>query len=80
MEEQKKPRKPVISYWIIALCIFLLLQAFVFPNLFNGRVKEVGYDTFISMTENKEIGSVQIESSQITFTDKDEKQDRKSVV
>ena len=74
MEEQKKPRKPVISYWIIALCIFLLLQAFVFPNLFNGRVKEVGYDTFISMTENKEIGSVQIESSQITFTDKDEKQ------
>lgn len=52
MEEQKKPRKPVISYWIIALCIFLLLQAFVFPNLFNGRVKEVGYDTFISMTEN----------------------------
>ncbi|WP_455249377.1 ATP-dependent zinc metalloprotease FtsH [Ruminococcus sp.] len=74
MEEQKKPRKPVISYWIIALCIFLLLQAFVFPNLFNGRVKEVGYDTFISMTENKEIGSVQIESNQITFTDKDEKQ------
>ena len=74
MEEQKKPRKPVISYWIIALCIFLLLQAFVFPNLFNGRVKEVGYDTFISMTENKDIGSVQIESSQITFTDKDEKQ------
>ncbi|MEI3020730.1 ATP-dependent zinc metalloprotease FtsH [Ruminococcus sp.] len=74
MEEQKKPRKPVISYWIIALCIFLLLQAFVFPNLFNGRVKGVGYDTFISMTENKEIGSVQIESSQITFTDKDEKQ------
>ena len=74
MEEQKKPRKPVISYWIIALCIFLLLQAFVFPNLFNGRVKEVGYDTFISMTENKEIGSVQIESNQITFTDKDENQ------
>ena len=52
----------------------MLLQAFVFPNLFKGRVKEVGYDTFISMTENKEIGSVKIESSQITFTDKDEKQ------
>ena len=61
MEEQKKPRKPVISYWIIALCIFLLLQAFVFPNLFNGRVKEVGYDTFISMTENKEFGSDRIQ-------------------
>ena len=74
MEESKKPKKSWISYWLIALCVFLLLQAFVFPNLFKGRVKEVGYDTFISMTENKEIGSVKIESSQITFTDKDEKQ------
>ena len=74
MEESKKPKKSWISYWLIALCVFILLQAFVFPNLFKGRVKEVGYDTFISMTENKEIGSVKIESSQITFTDKDEKQ------
>ena len=74
MEESKKPKKSWISYWLIALCVFMLLQAFVFPNLFKGRVKEVGYDTFISMTENKEIGSVKIESNQITFTDKDEKQ------
>ena len=74
MEESKKPKKSWISYWLIALCVFMLLQAFVFPNLFKGRAKEVGYDTFISMTENKEIGSVKIESSQITFTDKDEKQ------
>ncbi len=73
MEEPKKNRKSYISFWIIALCIFMLLQAFVFPNLFNHRVEEVSYDTFISMTENKEIGSVQIESSQITFTDKSEK-------
>ena len=74
MVESKNPKKSWISYWLIALCVFMLLQAFVFPNLFKGRVKEVGYDTFISMTENKEIGSVKIESSQITFTDKDEKQ------
>ena len=74
MEESKKPKKSWISYWLIALCVFMLLQAFVFPNLFKGRVKEVGYDTFISMTENKEIGSVKIESSQITCTDKYEKQ------
>ena len=73
MEEPKKNRKSYISFWVIALCIFMLLQAFVFPNLFNHRVEEVSYDTFISMTENKEIGSVQFESSQITFTDKSEK-------
>ena len=74
MEEPQKPKKSWISYWIIALCVFLLLQACVFPNLFKGRVKEVGYETFISMTENNEIGSVTIESNQITFTDKSEKQ------
>ena len=74
MEEPQKPKKSWISYWIIALCVFLLLRAFVFPNLFKGRVKEVGYETFISMTENNEIGSVTIESNQITFTDKSEKQ------
>ena len=74
MEEPQKPKKSWISYWIIALCVFLLLQAFVFPNLFKGRVKEVGYETFLSMTENNEIGSVTIESNQITFTDKSEKQ------
>ena len=74
MEEPQKPKKSWISYWIIALCVFLLLQAFVFPNLFKGRVMEVGYESFISMTENNEIGSVTIESNQITFTDKSEKQ------
>ncbi len=71
MEETKKPKKPLISYWIIALCFFLLLQAFVFPNLFDRRVEEVGYDQFISMTEDHEISEVQIDTAQITFTDKD---------
>ena len=71
MEEPKKNRKSYISFWVIALCIFMLLQAFVFPNLFNHRVEEVSYDTFISMTENKEIGQVEIEDNQILFTNKD---------
>lgn len=73
MEEPKKPRKSLISYWVIALGIFLLLQAFVFPNLFHSKVEEVGYDVFITMTEEKQIGAVKLEASQITFTDKDEK-------
>lgn len=71
MEKPQKPRKSYISFWVIALCIFLLLQLFVFPRLFSQEVKEVSYDTFISMTENQEINQVKIESGQITFTDKD---------
>lgn len=72
MEERKPDKKPIIWYWIIAIVIFLLLNMFVFPRVMQHNVKEVGYDTFISMMENKEIGSVEIESSQITFTNKDE--------
>ena len=72
MEERKPDKKPIIWYWAIAIVIFLLLNMFVFPRGMQHNVKEVGYDTFISMMENKEIGSVEVESSQITFTNKDE--------
>lgn len=72
MEERKPDKKPIIWYWAIAIVIFLLLNMFVFPRVMQHNVKEVGYDIFISMMENKEIGSVEVESSQITFTNKDE--------
>lgn len=72
MEERKPDKKPIIWYWAIAIVIFLLLNMFVFPRVMQHNVKEVGYDAFISMMENKEIGSVEVESSQITFTNKDE--------
>ena len=72
MEQRKPDKKPIIWYWAIAIVIFLLLNMFVFPRVMQHNVKEVGYDTFISMMENKEIGSVEVESSQITFTNKDE--------
>lgn len=72
MEERKPDKKTIIWYWAIAIVIFLLLNMFVFPRVMQHNVKEVGYDTFISMMENKEIGSVEVESSQITFTNKDE--------
>ena len=72
MEERKPDKKPIIWYWAIAIVIFLLLNMFVFPRVMQHNVKEVGYDTFISMMENKEIGSVEVESSQSTFTNKDE--------
>ncbi len=71
MEEHGNPRKSKILYWLIALGILLLLQIFVFPQLFSVQETEVTYDTFISMTENKEIDQVSVGTSEITFTDKD---------
>ncbi|MBQ8724230.1 MAG: AAA family ATPase, partial [Oscillospiraceae bacterium] len=72
MEEMKPNKKPYIWYWVIALGLFILLNMFVFPNFLQKPVSEVGYDTLIEMAENQEIGSVTIDSTQITFTNKDE--------
>ncbi len=71
METPQKPRKSYISFWVVALGVFLLLQLFVFPRLFSQQIREVSYDTFITMTEDREIDQVKVESGQITFTDQD---------
>ncbi len=72
MEEMKPNKKPYIWYWVIAIGAFILLNMFVFPNLMQRPVEEVGYNVLIEMAEKGEIGSVNIDSSQITFTNKDE--------
>jgi len=72
MEERKPDKKPMIWYWVIAIAIFMILNLFVFPRIMQHSVEEVGYDTFIQMMEDKDIGSVEVESTQITFTNKDE--------
>ena len=72
MNEVKSPKKPLIFYYVIALIILMLLNIFVIPQLLKPRVTEIDYGTFISMTENSEIGYVQIQDNQIIFTDKDE--------
>ena len=50
----------------------VLLNSLVFPNVLKHSVKEVDYNTFMKMTENKEIGKVNIDSGEIIFTDKSE--------
>ncbi|MBQ8515830.1 MAG: ATP-dependent zinc metalloprotease FtsH [Ruminococcus sp.] len=72
MEEMKPNKKPYVWYWVIAIGVFILLNLFVFPNVMQKPVEEVGYNVLIEMAENQEIGSVNIDSAQITFTNKDE--------
>ena len=70
MNEVKKPKKPLIFYYAIALIGLLLFNMFVMPLITSGRVKDVDYGTFMSMTEEKNIGKVEIGTSYILFTDK----------
>ena len=74
MKEVKTPRKPLAIYYAIVLLMLLLLNLVLLPWMQERQIKEVDYGTFMTMTEEKNIGRVDIESNQIIFTDKDETQ------
>ena len=71
MKEVKPPRKPLFYYYGIALVVLLLINFLLVPLVARHAVQEVDYGTFMTMTENKEIGKVEVEDNQIIFTNKD---------
>ena len=71
MREVKTPKKPLIYYYALALLILSLLNFFVMPWLAEKQVKEVDYGTFMTMTEDKDVGQVEVQENQIVFTNKD---------
>lgn len=73
MQEIKKPKKPLYYYYGIVILVLLLFNLLFMPWAAQRSVEEVGYDTFMDMTENQEIGRVEIQENQILFTDKEEK-------
>ena len=74
MKEVKPSKKPLAIYYAIVLAVLLLLNLVLLPWMSERQVEEVDYGTFMTMTEEKNIGRVDIESNQIIFTDKDETQ------
>ena len=75
MNEVKKPKKPLISYYCIVLLILILFNSLAMPWLMEHQIKDVDYGTFIQMTEDGQVGHVNIkeQSNTIVFTDKEEK-------
>ena len=74
MKEVKPSKKPLAIYYAIVLLVLLVINLVVMPWLAERQVQEVDYGTFMSMTEQENIGKVDIQSNQIIFTDKDSKQ------
>ena len=74
MNEVKKPKKPIIFYYCIALAVLLLFNLIAMPRISEHQIKEVDYGTFMTMTEENNIGKVDVQSNRIVFTDKEEKQ------
>ena len=74
MNEVQPPKKPLIFYYLIVLVVLLLFNMLLMPRISSPRVTEVTYDVFMSMTDSRELGMVQIEDNQILFTNKDNSQ------
>ena len=72
MNEVKEPRRPLITFYIIILLVMFAFNSLIAPMLAEEqKIQEVDYGTFMTMTEEGRIGSVQIEDNQILFTNKD---------
>ena len=74
MNEVKRPKKPLIYYYGIICLALILFNLLALPTLSERQIKEVDYGTFMTMTENGEIGRAEIQEQEnrILFTDKDE--------
>ena len=73
MKEVKPSKKPLLFYYGIVLLCVVLFNAFIAPMLMDDPVKEVDYGTFMRMVDNKEVDKVQVNTNEITFTDKEGK-------
>ena len=71
MKEVKTPKKPLIFYYLIVILCLMFFNSFVMPWLAQRQIQLVDYGTFMKMTENQEIGLVQVQENQILFTNKD---------
>ena len=74
MNEIKKPRKPLAFYYLIVLAVLFVINFVLMPYMEERSIKQVDYGTFMTMTEDKEIGKVEVQDNQILFTDKAESQ------
>ena len=73
MKEVKPPKKPIIFYYLLALVALLLLNAFLFPSLTRGTIKEVNYSEFLQMLRDGQVQEVQVEQDVILFVDNAER-------
>ena len=75
MNEVKSPKKPLLYYYFVAMLLVMLFNFIAMPWMAEHQIKEVDYNTFVTMTEQGEVGRVEIQeqSNRILFTSSDEK-------
>ena len=75
MNEVKSPKKPLLYYYFVAMLLVMLFNFIAMPWISEHQIKDVDYNTFVTMTEQGEVGQVEIQeqSNRILFTSSDEK-------
>ena len=75
MNEVKSPKKPLLYYYFVAMLLVMLFNFIAMPWMAEHQIKDVDYNTFVTMTEQGEVGRVEIQeqSNRILFTSSDEK-------
>lgn len=72
MQQVKKPKKPLIFYYILVLLVMIVLNTVIVPGFLKHQIKEVDYGTFLTMLDEKQVGMAQVEDDVIYFTDNNE--------
>ena len=75
MNEVKSPKKPLLYYYFVAMLLVMLFNFIAMPWISEHQIKDVDYNTFVTMTGQGEVGRVEIQeqSNRILFTSSDEK-------
>ena len=71
MQEVKRTKRPLIFYYVVMILVILLFNCIIAPYIAGKVISDVDYGTFMTMTDNGEIGKVQLQRNQIIFTSKD---------
>lgn len=80
MDEYKEPKKPILTFWAVALILLILLNLIAVPFMQSSNIVEVDYGTFMELTEDGEIDQVEIQDNRILFTTKEDVEDGINII
>ena len=68
MKVQNNPKKPLIYYGLVVICIIMILNTFILPAVKQAQIIQVDYGTFLKQVDSGKVKSVEIQDDQIGFT------------
>ena len=80
MDEYKPPKRPLITLWVVAMVLLLVMNLVMIPFAEKQRIQEVDYGTFMEETDKGNIDQVQILTNKIEYTLKSDAKSNTQVI